>query len=182
MNLHDVLAPIVGLLERTRIDYAIIGGYAVAAWGKLRATRDVDLLCGIKDLDSLKSALKAAGLGFEHRVGDVDDPISNVIRIDAGSADDLYEIDVLAGIRGAPAGLLQRSRTVHIENLALKVASPEDMIILKLLGGSALDIEDASGILRIQNRTIDRALLEQICPNPLKDALAGLLMEAGPKG
>lgn len=179
MNLHVMLAPITGLLERARIEYAIIGGYAVAAWGELRATRDVDLLCSIKDLDLLKSALKASGVGFEHRVGDVEDPISDVIRIDAGTTEELYEIDVLAGIRGAPAGLLQRSRTVQIENLALKVACPEDMIVLKLLGGSALDIEDARGILRIQKQSIDRSLLERICPDLLKGALANLLIEAG---
>ena len=175
MNLREVLAPIVGLLERTRVAYAIIGGYAVAAWGELRATRDVDLLCNAKDVDLLKSELKTAGLDFEHRIGDSDDPISDVIRIHVGSADDIYEIDVLAGIKAAPAGLLQRSRTVQIENLALKVASPEDMIILKLLGGSALDIEDARGILRVQNQSIDHTLLGQICPNSLKSALADLL-------
>jgi len=98
-----------------------------------------------------------------------------VIRIHVGSAEDIYEIDVLAGIKGAPAGLLQRSRTVQIDNLALKVAAPEDMIILKLLGGSALDIEDARGILRVQKQSIDRALLQQICPNSLRNDLAELL-------
>ena len=179
MNLHSVLAPIAGLLERARIDYAIIGGYAVAAWGELRATRDIDLICGVKDLDLLKSALKAARVDFEHRIGDFDDPISDVIRINAGTAEDLYEIDVLAGIKGTPAGLLQRSRTVQIEDLALKVASPEDMIILKLLGGSAIDIEDACGILRIQKQNIDRSLLDQICPDLLKGALADLLIDEG---
>jgi predicted nucleotidyltransferase len=175
MNLRDVVAPFIGLLERTGVAYAIIGGYAVAAWGELRATRDVDLLCSLDDLDLLKSTINAAGLGFEHRVGDSDDPISDVIRIDIGSAEDSYEIDVLAGIRGAPAGLLQRARTVQIEDLALKVASPEDIIILKLLGGSALDMEDARGILRIQDQNIDRSLVEQICPPHLKHALADLL-------
>jgi predicted nucleotidyltransferase len=179
MNLHVVLAPFIGSLERARIEYAIIGGYAAAAWGELRATRDIDLLCSVKDLDLVKSALKASGVGFEHRMGDFEDPISDVIRIDVGTAEDLYQIDVLAGIKGAPAGLLQRSRTVQIENLALKVASPEDMIILKLLGGSALDIEDARGILRIQDRSINRSLLNQICPDLLKGALADLMVEAG---
>jgi len=53
------------------------------------------------------------------------------------------------------------------------------MIVLKLLGGSALDIEDARGILRIQKQSIDRSLLERICPDLLKGALANLLIEAG---
>ena len=175
MNLHDVLAPLVSILERHRIAYAVIGGYAVAAWGELRATRDVDLFCSARDLGVLKSALQSAALRFEHRVGDAEDPISDVVRIEAGLGDTVFEIDVLAGIRGAPAGLLQRSRTVQIGNLAVQVASPEDVIILKLLGGSARDIEDARGILRVQDRRIDLSLFEQICPDPLKDTLEKLL-------
>jgi len=43
MNLRDVLARIDGLLKRCGIEYAVIGGYAVAAWGEVRATRDIDL-------------------------------------------------------------------------------------------------------------------------------------------
>ncbi len=83
--------------------------------------------------------------------------------------------DVLAGIRGAPSGVLQRSRPVLLENLNLKVAGPEDMIILKLLGGSPLEIEDARGILRIQNDKLDREWLLQICPDRVREALASLL-------
>ncbi len=178
MDLEVVIAPIVGLLQRAHIDYAIIGGYAVAAWGDVRATRDIDFLCSVKDLDRLKAALKAAAFGFEHRKGDFDDPISDVIRIAGGSEEAPYEIDILAGIKGASPGLMARSRTVRIENLELKIAGPEDMIVLKLLGGSPLDIEDARGILRVQKERIDRPLLEQICPEVVKTVLAVLLTES----
>jgi hypothetical protein len=90
MNLHDVLAPLVAILDRQRIAYAVIGGYAVAAWGELRATRDVDLYCNAGDLGVLKRALQSAALCFEHRVGDSEDPISDVIRIEAGSGDTVF--------------------------------------------------------------------------------------------
>lgn len=178
MNLQTILVPMVRLLERTHVSYAIIGGYAVAAWGELRATHDIDFFCGVQDLATLKSALKGSGYAFEHRTGDSEDPISDVIRIDVGSDESLYEIDVLAGIRGAPPGLLQRSRTVRFADLDLKVAGPEDMIILKLLGGSPLDVRDARGILRMQKDTIDSALLRLICPARLGEALNGLLLDA----
>ncbi len=177
MSLESILARLVRLLEMNHISYAIIGSYAVAAWGEVRATRDVDFLCGVQDFANLKSALQAGGYSFEHRTGDSDDPISEVIRIDVGSAHSLYEIDVLAGIRGAPSGVLQRSRTVQLENINLKVAGPEDMIILKLLGGSPLDIEDARGILRIQYHKIDGELLQQICPDHVRRVLASLLSD-----
>jgi predicted nucleotidyltransferase len=175
MNLRNVFAPLIELLQRKQISYAVIGGYAVAAWGELRATRDIDLLCSPKDLGVLKSSLTEAALDFEHRVGDADDPISDVIRVSVGAEEEFYEADILAGIRGAPADLLQRARIIQIGDLEVRVAGPEDVIILKLLGGSALDFEDARGILRIQNQTLDRSLLENICPDFLKGTLSALL-------
>ncbi len=175
MNLQGILAPIIRLFERTNTDYAIIGGFAVAAWGELRATRDIDFLCSVKDLDTLKSGLTEEGFAFEHRVGDSDDPISHVIRIDTGSEEDIYDIDVLAGIKGAPADLLLRARIVPVESIVVKVAGPEDMVVLKLLGGSARDMEDARGILRLQNKTISLGLLRRICPDHLKGILGDLL-------
>jgi len=177
MNLQTILVPMVRLLEQKHISYAIIGGYAVAAWGELRATHDVDFLCGVQDLAVLKPALKGSGYVLEHRTGDSEDPISDVIRIEVGSEESPYEIDVIAGIRGAPPGLLQRARVVRFAEVDLKIAGPEDMIILKLLGGSPLDIKDARGILRVQKDRIDPVLLRQICPPNLGGALDGLLLD-----
>ena len=125
----------------------------------------------------MKSALTGSRYIFEHRTGDPDDPISDVIRIDVGSEESPYEIDVLAGIRDAPPGLLQRARIVRFADVGIKVAGPEDMIILKLLGGSARDIEDARGILRTQGSKIDPALLKEICPARLGGALNVLLLD-----
>ena len=53
------------------IDYAVIGGNAVAAWvsrvddSVVRATRDVDLLVRRDDMEAITAALEAAG--FKHR-------------------------------------------------------------------------------------------------------------------
>ena len=175
MNLRDVLAEIDALMKLCQIEYAVIGGYAVAAWGEIRATRDVDLLCSAKDLDTLKAALKKADMRFEHRGGDPDDPISDVIRIEVGTGSELYEIDVLSGIREAPAGIFERSRPVQIQGLAIPVASPEDTIILKLLGGSARDIHDARSILRTQEGRLSLSMIRQLCPGPLKGLLESLM-------
>jgi predicted nucleotidyltransferase len=175
MNLRDILVPIDELLKRHRIRYAIIGGYAVAAWGEVRATRDIDLLCSVQDLGTIKTALRQSKLDFEHRIGDADDPISDVIRIRAGAASAPYEVDFLAGIRGTPAGLLDRSRDVSLDDLVVPVASPEDMIILKMLGGSARDLDDARSIIRTQEGRLDLILLRRLCPESLRHTFEALL-------
>jgi len=176
MSLKDVLTQIDAFLKHSQIKYAVIGGYAVAAWGEVRATRDIDLLCSAKDLAALKAALNKSGMHFEHRVGDPDDPISDVMRIDLGFGSETYEVDVIAGIRQAPSRILERSRPVQIQDLAVPVASPEDIIILKILGGSARDLEDARSILCVQKGRIDLSLIRKLCPLPLMHILESLLL------
>ena len=175
MTLQDLVMPLDRILKREGIAYAIIGAYAVAAWGEVRATRDIDLLCDEADLDRLKAALAKAKLVHEHRTGDAQDPVKDVVRIQISLDGTLYEIDVLFGIRSAPPRIVDRSRVVELEGLSLKVASPEDLIILKLLAGSARDFEDALSIMRIQKHRIDRTLLQDLCPDSIAVALRRLM-------
>jgi hypothetical protein len=62
-------------LERARIQYAVIGGNAVAAWvsrvdeAAVRNTRDVDLLLRRGDLEAASAALVEAGFHRRHVAG-----------------------------------------------------------------------------------------------------------------
>lgn len=50
VTLDKLLLPLDRLLRKKRVGYAVIGSYAVAAWGAIRATRDLDLLCEVEDV------------------------------------------------------------------------------------------------------------------------------------
>jgi hypothetical protein len=175
MNLTDLLRPLDLIFKRCQIRYAVIGGYAVAAWGEERATRDVDLLCSAGNSKALITAMNEDNMRFEHRIGDYDDPISEVIRIEMGPVTDPSEIDVLVGIRNAPPGIFDRIRIVTVDGLAVPVASPEDMVVLKLLGGSARDLEDAKSVVQVQGDKLDLNLIRQLCPEQLKENLQKLI-------
>lgn len=62
----------VAALRNAGIDYAVIGGNAVAAWvsridrAAVRNTRDVDLLLRREDLEAAKAALESAGFVYRH--------------------------------------------------------------------------------------------------------------------
>lgn len=177
MNLVDLLGNINAIFLKLEIPYAVIGGYAVAAWGEERATRDIDLLC-LSDSREIIRTLKEDHLQFEHRLGDWDDPISEVIRIDMGDSENPFEVDILVGIKNAPIGILSRIRKLTIEGLVIPVASPEDVLLLKLLAGSARDLEDAKSIMQIQSSKLDLELMRQICPKSHKGTLEKLLSES----
>jgi predicted nucleotidyltransferase len=176
MSLSDLLRPVDAIFKNCRSSYALIGGYAVAAWGEERATRDIDLFC-MSDSTRIRNELRKENIQFEHRTGEWGDPIAEVIRIDMGDTTSPFEVDILFGIKDAPPGILNRVRIIDIEGVAIPVASPEDMVLLKLLGGSPRDLEDARSILQIQGHRLDWKLAKSLCPEKLKDSLEKLLEE-----
>jgi predicted nucleotidyltransferase len=175
MSLTDILRPLDLIFKKCQIRYAVIGGYAVAAWGEERATRDIDLLCSAGYSKALLDAMNHEHIRFEHRIGDYDDPISEVIRIEMGPVTDPSEVDVLIGIRNAPPGIFDRIHTVNVDGMAIPVVSPEDLVILKLLGGSARDLEDARSVIQIQADRLDLNLIQQLCPEQFRQNLQKLL-------
>jgi len=62
-------------LEKAGLDYAVVGGNAVAAWVSrvdetaVRNTQDVDLLIRREDLDQAIAALSAEGFIYRHTAG-----------------------------------------------------------------------------------------------------------------
>ena len=70
---------------------------------------------------------------------------------------------------------MTRARRVSLDDLTIPIASPEDMVVLKMLGGSARDLEDARSILRIQEGKLDLALLRRLCPESLRHTCTTLL-------
>lgn len=67
-HVERLLQQVTGVLSAAGIDYAIVGGNAVAAWvatvddGAVRATKDVDLLLRRGDFNRATAALEPAGL------------------------------------------------------------------------------------------------------------------------
>jgi hypothetical protein len=80
---HQRMLKAAAALSSANVDYAVIGGNAVASWvgsvdeGAVRSTRDVDILLRRSDLEAAKTALAAVGFAF-HETMDVpmfiDDP------------------------------------------------------------------------------------------------------------
>ena len=65
MTLYEELTSVLDALDRAGIDYALVGGLAVAVWGAPRATKDIDLLIQPDDLPSAMAALAASGFTLQ---------------------------------------------------------------------------------------------------------------------
>jgi predicted nucleotidyltransferase len=144
------------LLERlgeAEIDYILVGGLAVNAWGYLRATMDIDLVPNpaAPNLTKLEAALRE--LGGKVEVGD---------RLLEGSAirtflrtgdrtlvvTDLGRIDVLQGLPQIPpfSSLDERARTVDLDGLRVRVCSLEDLLEMKRASDRPRDREDLEAL------------------------------------
>ena len=74
-KVRERLERAVAALEKNKIDYAIAGGNAVAAWvsrvdeAAVRNTRDVDILIRRSDLEAVKAALTDDAFVHRHSAG-----------------------------------------------------------------------------------------------------------------
>lgn len=149
------------VFNRLDIPYVLIGAYAVAAWGVVRATKDIDFLASIPldKLDAVKDNFRKDGFQVDVTFGDIADPISGVMRLKYDSE----VIDVLLGIKGVSNIVFERAINLSIMGMSVPVLSPEDTIIVKLLAGGVLDIDDAKKVFCVMKDRIDLRYLEDQC-------------------
>ena len=67
-NIATLLERVVSCFQRARVPYVLIGAWALAVWGRPRATNDVDFLVLVaeRDLDRLNARLIHAGLQLDN--------------------------------------------------------------------------------------------------------------------
>ena len=176
--LHRVLTTI-------GIPYYITGGVAAIAYGEPRTTRDLDIVMEVPltDIDRLIAALEQEGFyvpgGDDVRSGRM--TTLGVTHIESISRADL----LLSGSDEFDLVKFDRIREIDFPGIeALKFASAEDLILIKLRWGRQSQSEkqwrDAQGILKVQGDSLDFAYLTQWAARlDLIELLDQALIEAG---
>lgn len=150
-------------LESAGVAHGLIGGWAAIAWGRVRATRDVDWLAEIPV--SRKKEIMALLTAFgepDWREAGEDDPVAGLIRV-VPKTEHGAVTDVLLARSGADRDALGRCVSVEISGRALPTVRPEDIVAMKLQAGGGLDYDDARAILAAQSGKIDETLLVEAC-------------------
>ncbi|HVR44845.1 MAG TPA: hypothetical protein VMS56_15545 [Thermoanaerobaculia bacterium] len=156
MNL-DGLPRILDRLESC----AVIGGFAMAARGRVRTTIDLDLLTtDARALDDRTwSPLRAQRTEVEIRRADLDEPVAGMVRVRLPGID----VDVVIGWDRWQQEIVERAETMPIAGMALPVATTDDLILLKLYAGGVDDMHDVANLLGLEPdgelvRRVDEAL------------------------
>ena len=149
---QEALAEILSRLETARSQgplsgYALIGGFAVSAWGVPRATQDFDFAIAIGHADP--QAL-ATFIGGRYQAGEPDDPLRGVVTVSIEVGHEPISLQLVC----LPSPLTELAFN-HIETLSVlecsvPVVSWQVLIILKLYAGGPHDLLDVHQILKVR--------------------------------
>jgi len=144
------------LLERLReaeVDFVLVGGLAVNAWGYLRATRDIDLVPNPSRENLARLDALLVELGGKVEVGErllESGAIKTFLRTGDRTLvlTDLGRIDVLQGLPQVPgfSSLDGRASQVEIDGLTVKVCSLDDLLAMKRASDRPRDREDLDAL------------------------------------
>ena len=156
------LQRLTALFEKNRINYLIIGGYALPFYGRIRTTVDLDLAVAVKtkdDYTALLNLLKAAD--FEPTICSPNNPLTVIVDRKEGIEFELWRRP--DGIVFDGETLARRKKMQLSEDFSAWVVSAEDFIVTKLARADrgVVDEQDVKSVLVRQEGKLDWSYLSK---------------------
>ncbi len=153
--MDDPLGVIAEVLAEARIEYALIGGHAVNAWVEPRFTADIDvtMTAGAPQLDRLTIALERRGFRIAAQYGEEQPSGPDFVRF--VSEDPRAVLELQSAKTRLQEDVIRRA---HRDARGLRVATPEDLIVLKLIANRPRDRIDLIGLCALPD--LDWAYIE----------------------
>jgi len=148
------------LLKRFDDRGVIIGGVAASILGKPRLTADVDvmLLLSIKDLPRLTEAAIEEGL-VPRITGAQEFARRNRVLL-LRHQDSGINVDISLGVLPLEVEAVERSTVYQIGSLAIRLPTPEDLIIFKAVAHRPKDLLDIQALIE-SNPDLDKERIER---------------------
>jgi len=125
VDFSETLSKLVHEFDSLHIQYALIGGLAMALRGVQRSTLDADFILLSSDLKACDSILEDMGYRLEFRSENVSHYINN--------DNSLKRLDFLHAFRQATLGMLGRAERLNLSSTcSIPVVHSEDLIGLKV--------------------------------------------------
>ena len=167
----DLIKKIAVELAAGQIPYMIIGGQAVLLYGEPRLTKDIDITLGVgvEKLPVIKATVRALGLEIEAE--NIDDFVRETMVFPAAEAKSGIRVDFVFSFSPYERQAIERAVTVAFDEVPVRFAALEDVVIHKVVAGRARDLEDIHSIL-LKNPGYDREYIRSWLKE-LDDALEG---------
>jgi len=162
---ESALLTIARVLETSAVPSMVVGGVANLFWGVPRTTLDLDITIWVEDADIPR---------FIQRLRGVlrllpDDPAAFVreTRVLPTETKEGFRVNLIFGTLPFEETAIRRARAMSVAEEPVRVCTPEDLVVLKIVSDRPRDREDVAGIIRTQGVGLDRSYLD-----PLIEGLA----------
>jgi len=166
MGQKEAFIKVIRILNDLKVDYMIVGGFAVSYWGEPRATHDLDIVIELKTdkKDEWVRIFRKEGYYIDEEA--VDEAVNlermfNVIHPESDLKIDFWIIKEDKYSRKR----FERRVSQKLFGIKTFLASPEDLILTKLEWYRESDINkhflDAQGIFKVQKDILDLKYLKR---------------------
>ena len=137
------LATVARLLEQAAVPYAVIGAHAVNAWVEPRITADIDVTVQAdgEAINRLEHVLAAAGWSVARKYGATQPSGPDFVRF--VSEDGVITVEIQTAKTDLQRELIHRA---IVAGDGVRVASAEDLIVLKLIANRPKDQIDLAAL------------------------------------
>jgi hypothetical protein len=155
--LLDALRASTSWLRAAKAKGAVVGGVAASLHGQPRVTRDVDIVALVADDDWARFVSVGARFEIRPRRADALEFARATRVLLMRHVPSTVDLDVSLGAIPFEYDMVQRAVTRRIRGVSFRVATAEDIVVMKSLALRPRDIADIEGILiAVPGLAIDR--------------------------
>jgi hypothetical protein len=156
-DLESAVLEVASLLDELGYAYMLIGGLAVAIWAEPRATLDVDVSVWTapEEFDNAVQRISA-------RVRTVPDALefARRTRVLPVMTSQGVRADIVFAAMPEEREMILRAPWKPVGHSRIRIASVEDLILMKLISERPKDLDDARRLIRRFRSELDRIYLE----------------------
>ena len=155
-----LLKKIAQKLSDKDIPYMVIGGQAVLLYGEPRLTKDIDITLGlgIEGLGKIKEVFES--LSFKVLVRNPVDFVKKTMVLPVLDESSGIRVDFIFSFSKYEKQAIEKANEVNLDNVIVRFAALEDLVIHKIIAKRARDIEDVRSIL-LKNPEYDMAYIKK---------------------
>lgn len=146
--------------EKSKISYMVIGGQAVLVYGEPRFTKDIDVTLGA-GVERLEEVLQlVVGLGWKVLTPTPAEFVQKTMVLPCQDPASGVRLDLVFSFSPYERQAMDRVRRIPFSGKEVCFASPEDLVIHKVVAGRPRDLEDIR-VVQLKNPGMDRIYIEK---------------------